>query len=35
MFVQLDSKVMCKKPKKEGRLPNFNELWSEEVHFSP
>jgi hypothetical protein len=24
--------VICKKPKKEGRPPNFHEFWSEEVH---
>jgi hypothetical protein len=31
MCVQLDLEMMCKRPKKEGRLPNFHEFWNEEV----
>jgi hypothetical protein len=34
MCAQLDLEVMCKRSKKEGRLPNFHEFWSEEVHYN-
>jgi hypothetical protein len=33
MCAQLDFEVMCKEPKKEGRLHNFHEFWSEEVQY--
>jgi hypothetical protein len=32
MYAQLDLEVICKRFKKEGRLPNFHEFWNEEVH---
>jgi hypothetical protein len=33
MCVQLDFEVICKRPKKEGRLPNLHEFWNDEVHY--
>jgi hypothetical protein len=32
MYAPIESKVICKRYKNEGRLPNFHEFWSEEVH---
>jgi hypothetical protein len=32
MCAHLDLEVICKRLKKEGRIPNFHDFWSEEVH---
>jgi hypothetical protein len=34
MCVQLDSKTMCKRSKKEGRPPNYCAFWNKEVHYT-
>jgi hypothetical protein len=33
MCIQLYLEVICKRPKKEGRSPNFYGFWSKEVHW--
>jgi hypothetical protein len=33
MRFQLDLELMCTRLQKKGRLPNFFEIWSDEVHY--